>query len=118
MTTFERIKKIAKKRGFNLKQVAKMSGMKSENAIYRYNQGVTPRDSTLRSIAEALDTSFEYLKGQTDDDAPHNPNKRDMEVEEALNSVRMYQGKPISDAQRETMKGIIRAYLDAQDKNE
>lgn len=73
LTTFERIKKITKKRGYNLKQVAKMSGMKSENAIYRYNQGVTPRDSTLKTIAQVLGTSFEYLKGETDDESPHTP---------------------------------------------
>ena len=116
MTTFERIKKIANKRGYNLKQVAKLSGMKSENAIYRYNQGVTPRDSTLKSIAEALGTSFEYLKGETDDDTPHNPNKRDLEVEEALNSMRSYQGQPISDEEREVMRGIIKGYLDNKNK--
>lgn len=116
MTTFERIKKIANKRGYNLKQVAKLSGMKSENAIYRYNQGVTPRDSTLKSIAEALDTSFEYLKGETDDDTPHNPNNRDLEVEEALNSMRSYQGQPITNEEREVMRGIIKAYLDNKKK--
>ena len=63
---FERIKHVAQIRGMNLREVAKKAGFKSETGIYRYNQGVTPRDSTLKSIAEVLNTTPEYLKGKTD----------------------------------------------------
>ncbi len=41
---------------------------------------------------------------------------RDMEVEEALNSMRSYQGQPISDEEREVMRGIIKGYLDSKNK--
>ncbi|MFP7153785.1 helix-turn-helix domain-containing protein [Weissella paramesenteroides] len=67
MTTYERIQSAAKKRGMNLREVAKSAGLKSETAIYRYNQGVTPRESTLRSIADVLNVSVDYLLGKTDE---------------------------------------------------
>ncbi|WP_415379966.1 helix-turn-helix domain-containing protein [Pediococcus pentosaceus] len=115
MTTIERIKKISKERGWSLQKVAEKAGI-GINSIYRWNTK-TPSTASLQAVADVLDVSVDYLLGKTEKEEPMD-NTRDMEVEEALNSVRMYQGKPISDAQRETMKGIIRAYLDAQDKNE
>ncbi|MBU7455873.1 helix-turn-helix domain-containing protein [Leuconostoc fallax] len=66
MTTFERIKKLAKSRGMNLKQVAIASGL-SENAIYRYNQGVDPTGPSLKAIADTLNVSVDYLQGISDD---------------------------------------------------
>jgi transcriptional regulator with XRE-family HTH domain len=65
MTTFDRIKTIAKSRGMNLKQVAKASGM-SENAIYRYNQGVEPTGPSLKAIADTLLVTVDYLTGETE----------------------------------------------------
>lgn len=66
MTTFERIKQVANERGFNLKQTALMAGL-SENALYRYNQGVEPKYATVKSVADVLGVSVDYLLGNTDD---------------------------------------------------
>ncbi|MGQ2358332.1 helix-turn-helix domain-containing protein [Pediococcus pentosaceus] len=115
MTMFDRVKEISKKRGLSLAQLNEKAGFK-QNVIYSWKTK-TPSIDKVESVAKVLGVSVDYLLGKTEKEEPMN-NTRDMEVEEALNSVRMYQGKPISDAQRETMKGIIRAYLDAQDKNE
>lgn len=115
MTMFDRVKEISKKRGLSLAQLNEKAGFK-QNVIYSWKTK-TPSIDKVESVAKVLGVSMDYLLGKTEIEEPMN-NTRDMEVEEALNSVRMYQGKPISDAQRETMKGIIRAYLDAQDKNE
>jgi transcriptional regulator with XRE-family HTH domain len=115
MTMFDRVKEISKKRGLSLAQLNEKAGFK-QNVIYSWKTK-TPSIDKVESVAKVLGVSVDYLLGKTEKEEPVN-DTRDMEVEEALNSVRMYQGKPISDAQRETMKGIIRAYLDAQDKNE
>ncbi|CCG89861.1 helix-turn-helix family protein [Pediococcus pentosaceus IE-3] len=112
---FDRVKEISKKRGLSLAQLNEKAGFK-QNVIYSWKTK-TPSIDKVESVAKVLGVSVDYLLGKTEKGEPVN-DTRDMEVEEALNSVRMYQGKPISDAQRETMKGIIRAYLDAQDKNE
>lgn len=100
----------------SVSEVERKAGL-SENYLYTWKKSDNPRKKSIESVANVLGVSVDYLLGKTEKEEPMN-NTRDMEVEEALNSVRMYQGKPISDAQRETMKGIIRAYLDAQDKNE
>lgn len=115
MTMFDRVKEISKKRGLSLAQLNEKAGFK-QNVIYSWKTK-TPSIDKVESVAKVLGVSVDYLLGKTEKEEPVN-DTRDMEIEEALNSVRMYQGKPISDAQRETMKGIIRAYLDAQDKNE
>lgn len=112
MTTIERIKKISKEHGWSLQKVAEKAGI-GINSIYRWNTK-TPSTASLQAVADVLGVSVDYLLGKEEKAT----NKDyDGEVEEALNSARMYQGKPISDAQRETIKGIVKAYLDAQNKD-
>ena len=71
MTVYSRIKKVADFRGISLRQVALQSGLKSANAIYRYRDGVKPRRRTLEAIANTLNTTPEYLLGETDDWQKH-----------------------------------------------
>lgn len=66
-TIFEKIQFLASKRGKPIRQIAIEAGFKSPNAIYRYKQGVTPRNTSIEAIAKVLNTTPEYLKGQTDD---------------------------------------------------
>ncbi|PAB55135.1 hypothetical protein A3Q24_05485 [Lactobacillus johnsonii] len=68
---FSRIQEVAHKRGMSIRQVALNSGFNSPNAIYRYKQGVSPRKTTLNAIADALNTTPEYLLGETDDWQKH-----------------------------------------------
>ena len=48
-----------------------LPGLKSANAIYRYRDGVKPRRPTLEAIANTLNTTPEYLLGETDDWQKH-----------------------------------------------
>ncbi|GEP75582.1 helix-turn-helix transcriptional regulator [Weissella paramesenteroides] len=110
MTTYERIQSAAKKRGMNLREVAKSAGLKSETAIYRYNQGVTPRESTLRSIADVLNVSVDYLLGNTDD--MHANKKADTSSDDLKeyfdeHPVLKFDGKEIPDAEMKIIKRIL-----------
>lgn len=118
MTLYERIKRVATIRGLSLREVAKKAGFKSETAIYRYNQGVSPRDTTLASIADALDTTVEFLKGETEDySTVQNKNSKDgLSVDEAIDHLQPYQGKPISDDQKKILKDLVKGYLDRNNK--
>lgn len=118
MTLFERIKKLAEIRGMSLRDVAKKAGFKSETAIYRYNQGVTPRDTTLASIADALHTSVSYLKGETNNYQVQHTQKENggLSVDEAIDNLRPYQGKPVSSDQKEVLKDLVKGYLDRNNK--
>lgn len=71
MTVYSRIKKVADFRGISLRQVALQSGLKSANAIYRYRDGIKPRRPTLEAIANTLNTTPEFLLGETDDWQKH-----------------------------------------------
>lgn len=112
MTMFDRVKEISKKRGLSLAQLNEKAGFK-QNVIYSWKTK-TPSIDKVESVAKVLGVSVDYLLGKEEKSKDQD---YDGEVEEALNSARMYQGKPISDAQRETIKGIVKAYLDAQNKD-
>lgn len=109
---FDRVKEVSKKRGLSLAQLNEKAGFK-QNVIYSWKTK-TPSIDKVEAVSKVLGVSVDYLLGKEEKAT----NKDyDGEVEEALNSARMYQGKPISDAQRETIKGIVKAYLDAQNKD-
>ena len=102
MTVFERIKEVAKARGMNLKTVATNAGL-SENALYRYNQGVEPKYPTLKAVADVLGVSVDYLLGNTDEmhltsAEPEVPN----DLEEVLKQVNpvMFGGAELTDDQK------------------
>ncbi|WP_373892495.1 helix-turn-helix domain-containing protein [Weissella confusa] len=102
MTTFERIKKVANERGYSLKKLAIDAGF-SENALYRYNQGVEPKYSTVAALAKVLGVSVDYLLGNTDE--MHSNKKDDMpvdleEVLAKLGPTLRFEGKELTDEQK------------------
>lgn len=105
MTTFERIKKLAKIRGLSLQQVAIKAGL-SKNMIYQYRNGTNPSISTLEKIAKALNVNKKELLGQ--DDTRDIASKVDLDDEDTIFT---YQGKPIPP---EDMK-IIKRLLNSDD---
>ena len=104
MTVFVRIKEIADERGLSLRDVAKKAGMKSETAIYRYNQGVKPRKSTLIAIANVLNVSPKYLSGETDRKDYKDKPVVDLNKDDAILT---FDGKPIPDQDMEIIKRLL-----------
>jgi len=113
MTTFERIKQVANERGFNLKQTALMAGL-SENALYRYNQGVEPKYATVKAVADVLGVSVDYLLGNTDD--MHNIQKNDEPIDlytvtdDERDRMISANGQPISDEDWAIIKAVLARY--------
>lgn len=106
MTVFERIKEISDKRGLSLRTVATKAGLKSETAIYRYNQGVTPRKTTLMAIADVLGVSVNYLLGE--DDTPEWATEKDTHdlqkfLEQNEGSM-TYGGEKLTEEDKEKLK--------------
>ena len=102
MTTFERIKQVANERGFNLKQTALMAGL-SENALYRYNQGVEPKYATVKAVADVLGVSVDYLLGNTDDMHANKDKNMPVDLEETLSKLGpsvSFGGKELTDDQK------------------
>lgn len=110
MTLFDNIKKYAKLRGMSLSELNDKAGLKT-NIIYSWKKK-EPSVNKIESVAKVLGVTVDDLLGRENNEK----NSRDLEVEEAINSMRSYQGKPITESQREVLRGIIKGYLDSKDK--
>ncbi|WWL94425.1 helix-turn-helix transcriptional regulator [Pediococcus acidilactici] len=114
MTLFDKIKKIANERGYSIAEVERKAGI-STNYLYQWKKR-EPSPKSLASVAHVLGVSVDYLLGKTDEEVEDHKETSDIEkaVEKAINSSRMYQGKPVSESQKKVMKKLLKAYLESQ----
>lgn len=108
MTLFDNIKKITKERGYSIAEVERKAGI-STNYMYQWKTR-NPSPKSLEAVAKVLNVSVDELLSK------ESIANRDLEVEEAIDSMRSYQGNPITESQREILRGIIKGYLDSKDK--
>ncbi len=101
MKPYDNIKRIAKKRGMSLQDVAEKSGL-SSNIIYQYRNKINPTEKTLAKIAKTLDVDVAELQSKSVED--------DLNI--AIDNARSFDGKPISDKDREKVKNILRGYFE------
>lgn len=64
MTPFERIKKLAKERGYSLTKLNDTAGL-GTNSIYHWRTK-TPSTASLQKVADVLGVSVDYLLGNSD----------------------------------------------------
>ncbi|HCT6711164.1 helix-turn-helix domain-containing protein [Enterococcus faecalis] len=105
MTTFERIKKLAKQKDKSLQQVARELKY-GENYFYSLNAGKQPTAEKLQEIADYFNVSVDYLLGRTDD-TKATDEKKSADLDDVLDNVMSFDGEPLDDHDRE----VIRAYL-------
>jgi transcriptional regulator with XRE-family HTH domain len=98
MDTIDRIKELAKKRGWSLQKVAEEAGI-GINSIYRWNSK-TPSTQSLNKVAKVLGVSADYLLGETS-----KKKTADLADEETIFT---YEGKRIPPEDLEYMKRILR----------
>lgn len=103
MTTFEIIKKLAQRHDKSLQQVAEDLGF-SKNLFYRWKIA-DPKAKDLEKVADYFGVTIDYLL----DRKP--AAQTNATIEEALDSVMSYDGRPITDNDREVLRGIIEGYL-------
>ncbi|MGZ7883641.1 helix-turn-helix transcriptional regulator [Lactobacillus sp. 3B(2020)] len=101
------IKAFRKKRGWTQVQLAEKMNV-STQTVSNWENGIKfPRMGTLQKLAD--------LFGVEVGDITSNPNQsilNGLSVDEAVDNLRAYQGKPISDSEKEVLKDIIKGYLD------
>lgn len=100
MDTVDRIKELAKKRGWSLQKVAEKAGI-GINSIYRWNSK-TPSTQSLIKVAKVLDVSTDYL---LNGDTEESNKTADLADEETIFT---YEGKKIPPEDLEYMKRILR----------
>lgn len=104
MTTLERIKKLAEKRGKSIRQISLDLGI-SENYLYRFNNSDKKLGSEiLERLADYFHVSVDYLLGREEKES-------ELTIDEAIDHAMSFDGKPISDHDREVIRGIVDAYL-------
>ena len=101
------IKAFRKKRGWTQVQLAEKMNV-STQTVSNWENGIKfPRMGTLQKLAD--------LFGVEVGDITSNPNQsilNGLSVDEAVDNLRAYQGKPISDDEKEVLKDILKGYLD------
>ena len=102
MTVFERIKELAKKRGYSLTRLNNEAGL-GTNSIYHWRTK-SPSTASLKKVADVLGVSVDYLLGNTDE--MHSNNKKDdmpVDLEEVLDKLGptlRFEGKELTDEQK------------------
>lgn len=104
MTTLERIKKIAKKRGYNLTQVNEKANL-GKNTIYSWKTK-TPSTNNLKAVANVLGVSADYLLGKTDDPSTNKQELKKVDLS-TDDYIMTYEGKPIPEEDMEYIKRIL-----------
>ena len=116
MTLFERVKDIAKSKGFALTELARRAGI-GEKSIYtwkptkQFPDGIEPKRETLEKVADVLGVSVDYLLGNTDE---MHSNKKDENVPIDLDKVlseegmAMFDGQPLSDEYKKALLAMLK----------
>jgi len=108
MTTFDNIKKYSSLRKLSLREVARKAGL-SENALYRYNQGIEPKFETLKAVAKVLNVSVSDLSQQYDQEKADNHKKTDVDLaKDDEDIILSFDGKPIPDEDKELIRRLLR----------
>lgn len=113
MTTFDKIKKISKEKGYSLSSVNEKAGL-GTNVIYGWKTKKPDYDN-LRAVADVLGVSVDYLLGNTDEMHPSKSEDNsaidlrqvdDSERDELISA----NGQPISDSDWEIIKAVLAKY--------
>ncbi|EKW99412.1 helix-turn-helix domain-containing protein [Ligilactobacillus saerimneri] len=110
MSTYERIQKLAKSQGMSVRELGRKLDI-GDTTIYKWKTQ-TPKVDVLEKVANYFNVSLDYLMGRESNiDTIHN-----VSIDTALDMVKTYKGKPISQHDKVVMKRILEAYLETRCK--
>ncbi|MBZ2022146.1 helix-turn-helix domain-containing protein [Streptococcus sanguinis] len=103
----ERLKEQRKQAKLTQKEIAAQIGV-SQQAYQKWEKGdKKPTQDKLTKIAELFDVSIDYLLGATDDPRT----QAEIDIDEAIENSVSYDGKPITDNDREIIKTFLKEYF-------
>lgn len=102
MTTFDRIKKLAKNRSKSLKQVATDLGL-GENYIYTLKTK-KPTATNLEKLADYFHVSVDYLLGREDEKSAQDQKDLKKFLDDNLNYGMTYDGENLTEEDKERLK--------------
>ncbi|MBO0442814.1 MAG: helix-turn-helix transcriptional regulator [Vagococcus sp.] len=101
MTVFERIKLLADKQGKSLNNVEEDLGL-SKNVLYRMKNSDNPTKERLEILSDYFNVSVDYLLGRE-----KKTNYTSEDLDEMIDNAMFYDGKPLSDNDREIVKAFL-----------
>lgn len=102
----ERLTNLRENKGWSKTYVAKTIGLSSMQTYANWEYGRTEPDfETTKKLATLFNVSTDYLLGRETSD------KSDIDLDKAIDESRSFDGKPISDHDREVVKKILRGYF-------
>lgn len=108
MTPFDRIKELAKKRGYSLTKLNDEAGL-GTNSIYHWRTK-TPSTASLQKVADVLGVSVDYLLGNSDNMHPADKtDERDGDLKDYFEKhpILQYDGNPIPEAELKIIRRIL-----------
>ena len=102
MTILERIKNLAKSRGYSLSSLNDKAGL-GKNTIYSWKHK-DPSTDNLQKVADVLHVSTDYLHGNTEK-LSESKKAVDLNDDDAFLTL---EGKPIPEEDRELIKRLLR----------
>ncbi len=111
MSLVQRIKELANEKNITFAELERK--IEISNGQIRRWDSVSPKSDNLQKVADYFGVSVDYLLGRTNNKFYGlSGEKRELSIEQALNSVMSYDGKPMTDNDRDILRGIIEAYMD------
>lgn len=107
---YNRIKELANEKQLSLAQIERDLDF-SNGVISTWRKSNASQDKILK-VANYFNVSTDYLLGRTDN---RNVDKTSVDIEDALNSAMSFDGKPLSEHDKNIMRDLLKAYLNNKD---
>lgn len=105
-----RIVDLREKREMTQTELAKKMGLDKSSMSKVENGSRKVSSDELRRLSDIFDVSADYLLGKTDE-----KNNSDLSLDEAVDSVMSFDGRPVTDHDRQMMKSLWKSYLENKD---
>lgn len=106
MSIAENIKAARRAKGYTQNDLANLMHVKPVTVSAWEVGRNEPSISTLKDLSKLLSVPFNELTETNDNDK-----QLELDLERALDNAHSFEGKPISDRDREVVKGILRSYF-------
>ena len=107
MNTYGLIRELVQQRGMSVSELERKLKL-SNGSISKWDKS-SPNSKPLTKVANYLNVTTDYLLGLSNSPTGKSA---DTELERAIDNARSFDGKPISDKDREKVKNILRGYFE------
>ncbi|WP_290033691.1 helix-turn-helix domain-containing protein [Ligilactobacillus cholophilus] len=104
-----RIRELRKEKKMSQRELAEKLNVSQQTIGAWEIERIVPGADTLNILANYFNVSTDYLLGRSE---KKKENNNDYTLKEALDSVMSYDGKPMTENDREVIEGIIKGYME------